>query len=298
MIILIINHIVNPVKVSSKSDLFVAQPITFHSMTKAKNMAKGLTVRLLTTQYAEDRDIIPEEFSILKDLQKKVGDYSDFKLDRKLPLIDEIFSKLSYQKADYYIYTNVDIALQPSFYNFVEEKIRKGFDAFVINRRTISSEFNTIEQYEKMCADHGDAHPGFDCFIFKASMLSKFNLGKACLGANWIGRVIISNLIVHAEKFAIFEDEFQTFHIGDDRSWRNPDFADYDEFNRQEMIAILLQMRKKYHSEKTKMKYINEFLYKDMKWNGDGENPLFKKEFSEPQTILVRIKNKLSSIFK
>ena len=57
-------HIINPVKVKDTSDLFVAQPITFETMRKAKEFAgEKLAVELFTTQYPEDHEIIPDYFS-------------------------------------------------------------------------------------------------------------------------------------------------------------------------------------------------------------------------------------------
>jgi len=286
------------VNIGPKSDLFIAQPITFHSMKVAREHVNVAKVNLLTTQYPEDREIIPEYMTILKDLNAEMKDYHQFKVHRKLPVIREIFSRLKDQAGDYCIYSNVDISVRPDFYQFVCEKIEKGYDAFVINRRTISQDYTSIEQYEAMCAEEGSSHPGFDCFIFKKELLDRFELGDAGLGANWIGRVIITNLIVHAEKFEIFKEEFKTFHIGDDRSWRNPDFADYDEFNRQELIKILLEFRKQYNRDRVKMTYLNEFLYKDMKWNGDGKNPYLATSGHNKINIFQRIWNKIVSLLK
>jgi len=130
-------------------------------------------------------------------------------------------------------------------------------------------------------------------------MLDKFDMGHAGLGANWIGRVIISNLIVNARKFKIFYDEFQTFHIGDDRSWKNPKFADYDEFNRKELIDILLRLRSNNAGEQSKLTFLNEYLYKDMKWNGDGKNPyIAKQNENQKPTIIQRVINKLKHWLK
>jgi len=265
-------------------------------MLMAKQEVNEANINLLTTKYQEDIEIIPDHMKITDNLTFQMGDYHDFLAKRKLPCIQEIFSRLKTYPADYYIYTNVDISLRPSFYQFVLDKINSGHDAFVINRRTISKDHSAVQDYDKMCAEEGESHPGFDCFVFKASMLDNFVMGNAGLGANWVGRVIITNLIVNAENFKIFKDEFQTFHIGDDRSWKNPKFADYDEFNRQELIAILLKMRAQFGEDKSKLSYLNEFLYKDMKWNEDGKNPyIASNQNHQKPTVLTRILNKISN---
>ena len=64
-------HIVNPVVVGPSSDLFFAQPITFESMKAARHSAAGsVEVELLTTQYAEDRAIVPDGFRTTPDLER------------------------------------------------------------------------------------------------------------------------------------------------------------------------------------------------------------------------------------
>ena len=66
-------HIINPVKVSEASDLFVAQPVTFETMRRAKQFAGNeIEVNLITTQYPEDHSIIPEFFTKTKDLDRSV----------------------------------------------------------------------------------------------------------------------------------------------------------------------------------------------------------------------------------
>ena len=64
-------HIVNPVKIGPQSDLFKAQPITFESMRRAAEYNKEVQVELLSTQYPEDEEIIPEYFIQLLTRQKQ-----------------------------------------------------------------------------------------------------------------------------------------------------------------------------------------------------------------------------------
>lgn len=267
-------------------------------MLAAKAATDGAHVNLISAHYEEDAEMTPDDFIKTEPMARQMGDHQDFKKHRKLPILDEILSKLEVAPADYYIYSNVDIALQPSFYNFVLSQINKGYDAFVINRRTVSKSWTSTDEYELMCLDKGEKHPGFDCFIFKKELFSKFDLGNAGLGANWIGRVLITNLITYASKFKIFEDEHQTFHIGDDRSWKNPDYADYDEFNRQELINLLLRTRENQGLNTDQLAYINEFLYKDMKWNGDGANPYMQPKMDYQPTLIQRVKNRIKRVLQ
>jgi hypothetical protein len=237
-----IAHIINPVNVTESSDLFIAQPITFETMRRAKKYAKnsGLDVELFYTCYEEDLSISPEGFTQTKLLEKSILDYKNFEKKRKLPLIKDILDRLyESSDADYFIYTNVDIAVQENFYIEVKNIIDQGYDAFVINRRTIDKKYTSIAEIPEMYQDKGEKHPGYDCFVFKRDVYTNYELGTACIGANWIGRVVISNVIAHSNKFKIFENEYLTFHIGDDRSWNIYENNLYDKNNENIVVKVL-----------------------------------------------------------
>ncbi|NEQ76703.1 MAG: hypothetical protein F6K23_28905 [Okeania sp. SIO2C9] len=111
-------HIINPVIVPESSDLFVAQPITFQTMKNAQAQAQGkVNVTLYSAQYPEDESIVPDGFVKAPNLEASVLDVGKFAVPRKLPFIKDILDRLheASQNADYLIYTNVDIALQPHY---------------------------------------------------------------------------------------------------------------------------------------------------------------------------------------
>ena len=251
-----IAHIINPVNVPQTSDLYIAQPITFETMRRARDLARehNIDVEMFFTCYEEDACIAPKEFISAGNLKRSALDVSDFSQQRKLPLIKDILDRL-YEKsdADYFIYTNVDISLCERFYIGVAEIINKGYDSFVINRRTLSEKYTSVSELEYMYADKGHSHPGYDCFIFRRDAYPAFELGEACIGANWIGRVLLSNLIVNSDKFKVFEDECLTFHIGDDRSWKVAKYNDYDLHNQKIALSILRNIDKAGHLGKSKL---------------------------------------------
>ncbi|MCP5054021.1 MAG: hypothetical protein GY940_43030, partial [bacterium] len=178
-------HIVNPVKVSETSDLYIAQPITFETMKIAREACSHeINVKQFTCQYPEDRCLVPEGFTATPDLERSVLAVGEFKNPRKLPLIKDILDRL-YDNTDalYLIYTNVDIGLQPYFYPAVSAIIQQGYDAFVINRRTIPTNYKSLEEIPAMYTEIGEFHKGWDCFIFERSLYPRFQLGTACIGA-------------------------------------------------------------------------------------------------------------------
>lgn len=237
-------HIINPVVVNKSSDLFEAQPVTFESLKAAREFARGrVAVELFSAQYPEDRVLVPEGFKLTPDLNRSVLDIAEFSSKRKLPLITDILNRLyEASEADYFIYTNVDIAVMPYFYVVVNNIIESGYDAFTINRRTISNEHN-VDRVMTMYAEVGEPHPGHDCFVFKRSLYPKFKLGTACIGTGRIGKVLITNLTCHSDRFKVFKDKHLTFHLGKDQKWRIPDYKEYINHNEQELYSILLKFK-------------------------------------------------------
>lgn len=211
-------HIVNPVKVKENSDLFTGQPITFGSILNAKQQSKkNALISLYTTQYQEDRAIIPSGFDILSNLERSVLDVNQKLEGKKLPLIADILSKLKeVETSDYIIFTNMDIALMPHFYDAVFAYLEKGHDALVINRRRLSHTYTTIEELPLMYSDMGKSHPGFDCFVFKSELLEKFILDDICVGISFLETALVHNIFSFAKNPLYIPDAHLTFHIGMD----------------------------------------------------------------------------------
>lgn len=210
-------HIINPVKVNESSDLYVAQPITFESMRKAKQEAAGkIQVDLFTTQYPEDHGIIPDYFNILPDLKRSVLDCGTFTKQKKLPLIQDILNRLfEYSDADYFIFTNVDIGLMPHFYLEVKKQLENGLDALIINRRIIKNKnYQSIDDLDLIYRDKGLSHPGFDCFIFHRKIFPEIRLDQICVGIPFVGVTLAHNLFAFAEQIKLIDQAHLTFHIG------------------------------------------------------------------------------------
>ncbi len=290
-----ITHLVNPVQVRPSSDLFKAQPVTFETMKRAKAFAaEHIDVDLVTTQYPEDHIIIPSYFAIAPDLERSVMDVGSFQKERKLPLIKDLLERaVAFSPdADFIVYTNVDIALQPHFYLFIKQQIEAGLEAFVINRRTIPAHFdlhNLAEAYSAI----GDKHPGFDCFVIKRELISKFRLGTISIGANWIGRTVFANLLVHCKKKKLFEDEHLTFHIGEDGAWLVSDFSEFDLHNKAQLYQILDELKQDTDDEEALkgLEEIKEFM------DNYGSNPTIEKVPYNPSRW-TRIKKKVKKVAK
>lgn len=214
-------HIINPFIAGDESDLAVAQPITFESMKGAKEYALEMVdVKLYAAFFPEDESIVPNHLIKTLPLKQSVMELGEFRGNKRYPILKDILNRIQDREdIDYIVYSNVDIALVPDFYLEIDRIINKVYDGFVVNRRTISKKYPDVSQIPCMIEDArtcGTKHPGFDCFVFKKEIMQHFNLGTGCVGANWIGHILISNILGFSKKFKIFKDLSITFHIGDD----------------------------------------------------------------------------------
>jgi hypothetical protein len=214
-------HIVNPVVVPPASDLFVAQPVTFETMRRARAAAAGtVDVELFTAQYAEDRPLVPADFMATPDLTRSLLDFGTFSKPRKLPLIQDIIDRLA-----------------------AAAMIGIGHDALVINRRTISQEYTRVEDLPLMFAQSGEPHGGRDCFIWRREATPRFICGNTVIGQGGIGRVLQFNLAASTAGFREYEDQHLTFHLGDDRTWERSDQDDLRAFNWAELVKVVAAFR-------------------------------------------------------
>jgi hypothetical protein len=211
-----IAHLINPVNVTESSNFYKYQQITFKSIVEALNYTKSVSdIKLFYTKFSDEIIDIPDTFTQLSDLQGSIFDVTQKMHDKKLPFIKEIFDKFKETGSpDYYIYTNADIALMPYFYEVLKEYILKGHDAIVINRRRICSLHAETTSLSELYANIGKSHPGFDCFIFKADLLKKFNLGKICVGIPFVEATLINNIAAFSTNPLFVANAHITFHIG------------------------------------------------------------------------------------
>jgi len=238
-----IAHLINPVRFPVDSELTHTQPLTFESMKRAAAQADDVArIDLLTAQYPEDRVIIPPLFTQTNDLERSVADLGSFSVNRKLPLIGDLIERLyTGSTAPYLIYTNVDIILHPSFYQEVATRIRTGLDAFIINRRRVPGHYRTVEELPEIYQLRGSPHPGFDCFIFHRSLCPKFNFGRVCVGIPFIEMIFSQNLFCHAQRFALFDRDRLTFHVGMEIfKKRDPEYLNFNKEEFWRTIRILL----------------------------------------------------------
>ena len=257
-----IAHIIHPVVVSKESDLYQAQPITFQSMQNARHYAEGkVNIELYACKYSDEETLIPGDydFQYTRDIDRHIALLKKFKTKCKLAILQDILERLyEATDADYLIYTNADIALVPHFYTSIQYLIGQGYDAFAISRRNVPDNITDInllytfagDGYEdadcfvswpEMTLEDGfiipDEHVGADCFVFKRELYPLMRLNNICIGTAWIDDALLAILTCHAQNFAWFRDMHLTFHLGNNKIWRN--YQEYQNHNRDELANIL-----------------------------------------------------------
>ncbi len=240
-----IAHIINPVKVNSSSDLYIAQPLTFESLRNAKDYAKkNITVELYSCQYEEDLDIIPDYFIKTNNLTRSTADLNLFRVTKKLPFIRDLLdSVIQLTDADFIVYSNVDIGVMPFFYLTILNYFTAGYDFLMINRRTVSNNYKSINDLNYIYSDIGKSHEGIDCFVFRRKYYEKFNFEKSIIGSGPVGLCFAVNFLSNSSKVIWLEESHLTFHIGDDKSWRNARLLDYRIYNFTELKKITYYFR-------------------------------------------------------
>lgn len=183
---------------------------------------------------------MPDGFIRTQDLDRSVLDFGQFEIPRRLPLLCDLLERAyQHSDADYVIYSNVDIALMPHFYQTVARHLEIENSALIINRRTIPDTYTDLHDLPLMFAQLGQPHPGYDCFVFPRQAIPNLDVGKICIGANRIGLAFVLALHVECKPLTLLADSHMTFHIGDDQRWQNPKFMDYAAYNEAEINAVI-----------------------------------------------------------
>ena len=236
-----LTHVVNPVGVDPDHPLWLTQQVTFAAMRRALHGLED-RVEVATVGYPEDATIIPPEFRRLPDLSTSALDVADFSNRRKLPFLGDILSTAAQHcSSDHLIYTNLDIIPGPDFYRFVFDKLASGEQAFTINRRTVAPVAEPLENLDALFSQHGAPHPGHDCFVFPRAWVDHFDLGRTVVGVPWIGFNLLLNLATVGD-VTVLDGEFQTFHIGDDRTWMDEDDRPYRDFHTEVAVGVTERM--------------------------------------------------------
>lgn len=244
-------HLINPFPCPEDSEHGIASRITYASLCLAADEAakRGIRVEVNAVVLPGDEIAIKSPAKLAGYLNRTVQDVHPMAPKRPFPLIaDILLTGAESSNCDYLIFTNMDIAIQPSFYVQLQEIIEQRFESgtpFTVYRRNISSHYNRIEQLPEMHRQAGQIAYGYDCFVFPASYVSQLDLGNCCIGAAHFDYLLFIMLdAVSGFRARRVNDLPLTFHIGNDIAWSSQ--IDYIEHNLTESLAAIQRMRSRF----------------------------------------------------
>lgn len=239
-----LRHVVSPFAAAPGSAAALIQATTFAAMAAARRFATAAEtppeVDLRAAVLAAEREFATAWFTDIRTLERSAADQPLFQVRRPLPfLFDIVAAGVCGGEVDHVILTNVDICPLPHFYLAVSRLLDHGFDALVINRRTVADCGTAAAQLPLLWADPGLPHEGYDCFVFGAAAARDFVRNDAVVGTGGVMRGLIYNMVAAARRLLILTDVHLTCHVGDDKEWGRPELRDSIEHNWRENVAVL-----------------------------------------------------------
>jgi len=162
---------------------------TYESMLAAKDYAElsDIRVQLISVQFPEDSEIVPENFLKLDFCLHRSTSSVYGPSFKKLPFLNDILKcGMHYGRGQLTVFSNNDIALQKEFYVSVLRLFRtQKLTAATITRETLPESLMKLS-LSAAYKHHGQAHPGKDCFVWDAKLNGKIGMGDLFIGyAPW-----------------------------------------------------------------------------------------------------------------
>jgi hypothetical protein len=231
-----IRHVVPLVGPSAPLRLRRVQDVTLDSIERALDYSRNTVIVEVVGAHFIDEPLPTRPWLVgAPVLTTSSSDLSTFKVARRLPLLREVLDGFGASRvADAFIITNTDIGLQPVFYDLVADILRLGYDAFSINRRTVAPVFAPSASVLAQAAV-GRQHPGTDCLVFAPRLLDGVDVGDVLMGVRYVTRTLREEVTARARRHRVFSELHATFHLGDDKLWKDNGLRDYEDFNRNEL---------------------------------------------------------------
>ena len=233
-----IRHVIPTVGLSAPSELVEAQEVTLRSVERALRCVDAdIEVEVRAVHFPDE----PIDCAWVTDcplLERSTLDLGDFEVPRRLPLLTDVIAGFGdSSEYDIAVLTNVDISVQPMFYELVAELADEGHDAFGITRRTVQPRF-AGSSLARLSTSEGTVHPGHDCFVMAADVVDRLEPCDVALGVRWVARALLWQLQLLADNYRNYGDLHATFHVGDDRAWVNPALRDYEQHNEAQVKKL------------------------------------------------------------
>ena len=250
-------HIVNPFRSPAGPSNDRVQAVSYESIRRARAFSAENPVSLAAVVAPGDRDCVPEGFELAGVLERSVMDVATFSHPTPLPLVFDVLESgcaharaLAGERREdpetvFVVFTNVDIGLMPHFYAVVADVVSRGYETMTIFRRTIPPIDPDPANLATMYAEYGATHDGFDCFVFPLSRFDRYVRSDACIGRGFVMRSLLYNMVANSRQMAILRKAHLTFHLGDDKGWKDPKFEEDNRFNAEQGKHVLVSLMKR-----------------------------------------------------
>jgi hypothetical protein len=200
--------------------------------------------RLIACVAEDELDVVPSGFRAARSLTRTILDLRSFNVSRRLPLLFDVLKNgaQSASREGFLVFTNTDICLMPHFYRSLRDLLSLGIDCLIINRRTVGKLSAYGSVHNIAMNEVGARHGGLDCFVFPVAWVERFICTNACVGAGWVMRSLLYNLVVQAKRMLIMRDAHLTYHFGNDEAWAESKLLDYVAFNLDQARSLLAQL--------------------------------------------------------
>lgn len=237
-------HLCHPYEKGHTKKEILTQSVTYAAMHRARDFGSHdkPRVEFLGAVFPGDEGYASEHFDRTFQLHRSANHVKTFGTERPLPLLFDILGGAADAAGDFVVFTNVDICPVPHFYQSIEALLNCGFDALVINRRTITGWAVEAGLIDLMAMDAGRPHEGYDCFVFRREAIARFVANNAVVGTGGVMQSLIYNLVATSQRLLFLGDVHLTYHLGDDKVWSAAHLRDYIEHNWTEAISLLHQL--------------------------------------------------------
>jgi hypothetical protein len=138
-----------------------------------------------------------------------------------LPLVSNILEYVP-ADADRVIFSNSDIHLIDSAYEYISHQMDEESGAISINRVTLpADQLGTDLETVRKLLPTADPHPGSDLFCFPKVSLDSFVFDNVFLGSPPVAKIFMTNLSLACSSLRVIEESGVSYHFGDSREWES-----------------------------------------------------------------------------
>ncbi len=237
-----LTHVFSPAAARAGSNLARAQATSFEAIRRAwlytQAVRPDIQVDFVTPVHDADRAAVPALASLAPRLARRLENVTSIRPVRGLPLMGDVFQVgAAAARGEFIIYTNVDIAPMPSFYEIVA-RLLQDHPGFAIARRILTSEPMEAGELAQMYAQLGRRSFGLDTFVCPREVALTIDLGHVAVGLPCVEFAAMGAIDAACGfRAQIYRYLHANFHHGVDRVWKKDEAL--CDWNREQARRVL-----------------------------------------------------------